>query len=166
MKKHITSFRLLSLALVAIAAFGLSACGNTATSPASASVVNNLPAQTESTASSEPVRSISYTMLLSGEETTVYLDVSDEEIMLWDSSSGGKMLAVAKYAQLLPGAAEGLQNCDFTDLDADGNSELTANFVFSDGTGANLTWFYANGGFVYNEEFSVLPGESPTGTAE
>ncbi len=166
MKKHITSFRILSLALVAITVFGLSACGNTATSPTSTSVANDLPAQTESTTSSEPVRAISYTMLLSGEETTVYLDVSDEEIMLWDSSSGGKMLAVAKYAQPLSGAAESLRSCDFTDLDADGNSELTADFVFPDGTNASLTWFFVNGGFVYNEEFSVLPGDSPSGTAE
>lgn len=35
--------------------------------------------------------------------------------------------------------------------------------VFSDGTSAKLTWFYVDGGFTYNEEFSILPGDEPKG---
>ena len=100
-------------------------------------------------------------MLLGGEQTTVYLEVNDAEITLWDSACGGQRIAAAKYAQPMPGAAKALQACVFTDLDGDGNSELTANFSFQDGASASLTWFYADGGFVYNEEFSVLPGYAP-----
>ena len=72
-------------------------------------------------------------MLLGGSEQTVYLDVSDEEILLWDNASD--------------------------DLDGNSSSELTAIFRFPDGTNASLVWFYTDGGFVYNPEFSILPGE-------
>ena len=113
-----------------------------------------------------PERTITYSMLLDGKEQAVYLDVSDEEITLWDSASAGQIIAVAKYAQPMSGAADALQNCDFTDLDEDGSSDLTANFSFTDGTTASLTWFYTDGGFVYNEEFSALPGDAPAGNAE
>ena len=113
-----------------------------------------------------PKRTITYSMLLDGKEQTVYLDVSDEEITLWDSASAGQIIAVAKYAQPMSGASDALKDCDFTDLDEDGNSDLTANFSFTDGTTASLTWFYTDGGFVYNEEFSVLPGDTPAGDAE
>ena len=110
-----------------------------------------------------PERTISYAMLLNGSETTVYLDVNESEIVLWDSASGGQIVTVARYAQPMPGAAEALQDCDFTDLDADGSSDLSANFAFPDGTSASLLWFYTDGGFVYNEEFSILPGDAPAG---
>ena len=53
-----------------------------------------------------------------------------------------------------------------SDLNEDGNSDLTANCSFTDGTTASMTWFYADGGFIYNEEFSVLPGNAPAGNAE
>lgn len=109
-------------------------------------------------AQAEPERTISNTMLLGGKEQTVYLDVSDTEILLWDSASGGQLIAVARFPEAMPGAAEALESCDFTDLDADGTSDLTASFSFPDGTAASLLWFYADGGFVYNEEFSLLPG--------
>lgn len=107
-----------------------------------------------------PARELSAAMLLGGAEQTVYLEVSDEEILLWDNASGGQLIAVAKYAQAMQGAQDAFQGCDFTDLDEDGNSELTASFSFPDGTGASLVWFYTSGGFVYNPEFSVLPGEA------
>lgn len=106
-----------------------------------------------------PARELSSPMLLGGSEQTVYLDVSDEEILLWDNASGGQLIAVAKYAQAMQGAQDALQSCDFTDLDGDGSSELTAIFRFPDGTNASLVWFYTDGGFVYNPEFSILPGE-------
>lgn len=108
-----------------------------------------------------PERTISYVMQLGGKDTTVYLDVSDTEITLWDSASGGTLLAVARFPQSMPGAAEALRSCDFTDLDEDGNSDLTASFAFPDGSAASLLWFYADGGFLYNEEFSILPGDAP-----
>ena len=121
------------------------------------------PVQPETTPSPVPERTASYTILLGGKDTTVYPEVSDEEITLWDSASSGQLLAVAKYAQPLSGAAEAQLSCDFTDLDEDGNSDLTASFTFRDGSTASLVWFYADGGFVYNEEFSMLPGEAPVG---
>lgn len=112
-----------------------------------------------------PERTVTGTMLLDGKETTVYLDVSDTEILFWDSASGGTLLAVARYPETLAGAADALEGCDYTDLDADGYSELSAEFSFADGSTASLIWFYTDGGFVYNEEFSVLPGDTPAGDA-
>ncbi len=72
----------------------------------------------------------------------------------------------ARYARPMPGAADALRELDFTDLDGDGNSELSAGFSFPDGTSASLLWFYTDGGFVYSEEFSVQPGETPPAGAE
>ena len=100
------------------------------------------------------------TMLLDGKETTVYPEVSDTEINFWDSASGGKLLAVAKYPETLAGAAKALKGCDYTDLDEDGNSDLTVEFTFTDGSTASLVWFDADGGLIYNEEFSRLPGDA------
>ena len=130
---------------------------------------NPAPAQEAQPSVSEkasvPERTVTGTMLLGGKEMTVYLDVSDTEINFWDSASGGTLLAVARYPETLAGAADALKNCDYTDLDEDGSSELTAEFAFADGSTASLVWFYADGGFVYNDEFSMLPGDSPAGDA-
>lgn len=162
MKKYIRKTGPVAAALAVAAALVLTACGGRAPS-ASAPAENDPPVREEPAAPAAPARTVSYSVQLDGKETTAYLDVSDSEITLWDSAAGGQMLAVAKYAQPLSGAAEALRDCDFTDLDGDGNSELTASFSFADGTTASLLWFYTDGGFVYNEEFSTLPGESPKG---
>lgn len=61
-------------------------------------------ASSSDTAPDAPERSITYSMLLNGKEQAVYLDVSDEEITLWDSVSSGQIIAVAKYAQPMSGA--------------------------------------------------------------
>lgn len=167
-KKHI--FLAATITLVCI----LTACtkvsvARTSTSVTTADVqpsATPAPIQAEPTAAPAPERTITYSILLGGKDTTVYLEVSDEEITLWDSASGGQLLAVAKYAQPLSGAAEALQDCDFTDLDEDGNSDLTASFTFQDGSTASLVWFYTDGSLVYNEEFSVLPGDAPAGDEE
>ena len=166
-KKHI--FLAATITLVCI----LTACtkvsvARTSTSVTTADVqpsATPAPIQAEPTAAPAPERTITYSILLGSKDTTVYLEVSDEEITLWDSASGGQLLAVAKYAQSLSGAAEALQDCDFTDLDEDGNSDLTASFTFQDGSTASLVWFYTDGSLVYNEEFSVLPGDAPAGDA-
>lgn len=113
-----------------------------------------------------PERTVTGTMLLDGKETAVYLDVSDTEILFWDSASGGTLLAVARYPETLAGAADALESCDYTDLDADGSSEVAAEFSFADGSTASLVWFYTDGGLVYNEEFSRLPGESAASGAD
>lgn len=105
-------------------------------------------------------------MLLSGEQTDAFAAVTDEEICLWDAASGGRLLAVARFPYALSGAKDALAGCDFTDLDGDGNSELSAAFSFADGSTASLLWFYTDGSLVYNEEFSILPGEAPAGDAE
>ena len=100
------------------------------------------------------------TILLHGEEKEAFAAVTDEEICLWDSNSGGQLLAVARFPVTLSGAKDALNSCDFTDLDGDGSSELTAEFSFADGSTASLIWFYADGGLIYNEEFSRLPGDA------
>lgn len=132
-----------------VLALALTACGKDAATK-----------ETESAAATEAAeRTVTGTLLRDSKEETAYLEVSDTEIELWDSAAGGALLGTAKYPQALPGAEAALQSCDWTDLDEDGNSELTAEFSFSDGTTASLVWFYADGGYVYNEEFSRLPGE-------
>lgn len=147
-----------TLALAAVLALALTACGEAAKAPDTA--VSAPPAPAVGTEAPAPERTAAGTLLLGGRETAVYLDVSDTEIAFWDSASGGRVLLSAKYPQPLAGADAALESCDYTDLDGDGNSELTAEFVFPDGGTASLTWFYAGGALIYNEEFSRLPGET------
>ena len=144
--------RLLCALSALVMAAGLTACGKTAAGP---ETVPPAPAE-----SGEAGRTRTETVLLDGQETTAYLDVTDEDIQFWDSPSGGTILAAARYPKALPGAADALESCDLTDLDGDGNSDLSASFRFGE-DGAQLLWFYADGGFADNEEFSWLPGETP-----
>lgn len=155
--------RLLCALSALVMAAGLTACGKTAAGP---ETVPPAPAQSAEAAQSAPAesgeagRTRTETVLLDGQETTAYLDVTDEDIQFWDGPSGGTLLAAARYPKALSGAADALESCDLTDLDGDGNSDLSASFRF--GTdGAQLLWFYIDGGFAYNEEFSWLPGETP-----
>ena len=149
----------LILAAALTLALSLTACGGEVITKTTGSL--NQQGQTAASDSEAPVleRTATGAMLLGGKETTVYLEVSDTEINFWDSASGGKRLTVAKYPETFAGAADALKSCDYTDLDEDGNSDLTAEFTFTDGSTASLVWFYADGGFVYNEEFSALPGD-------
>ena len=155
--------RLLCALSALVMAAGLTACGKTAAGP---ETVPPAPAQSAEAAQSAPAesgaaeRTRTETVLLDGQETTAYLDVTDEDIQFWDSPSGGTLLAAARYPKALPGAADALESCDLTDLDGDGNSDLSASFRFG-ADSAQLLWFYADGGFAYNEEFSWLPGETP-----
>ena len=155
--------RLLCALSALVMAAGLTACGKTAAGP---ETVPPAPAQSTEAAQSAPAesgaagRTRMETVLLDGQETTAYLDVTDEDIQFWDSPSGGTLLAAARYPKALPGAADALESCDLTDLDGDGNSDLSVSFRFGT-NGAQLLWFYADGGFAYNEEFSWLPGETP-----
>ena len=155
--------RLLCVLSALVMAAGLTACGKTAAGP---ETVPPAPAQSTEAALSAPAesgaaeRTRTETVLLDGQETTAYLDVTDEDIQFWDSPSGGTLLAAARYPKALPGAADALESCNLTDLDGDGNSDLSASFRFGE-DGAQLLWFYADGGFAYNEEFSWLPGETP-----
>ncbi len=164
--------RLLCALSALVMAAGLTACGKTAAGPETVppapaqSTEAAQPAQSAEAAQSAPAesgaaeRTRTETVLLNGQGTTAYLDVTDEDIQFWDSPSGGTILAAARYPKALPDAADALESCDLTDLDGDGNSDLSASFRFG-GDGAQLLWFYADGGFAYNEEFSWLPGETP-----
>ncbi len=116
-----------------------------------------------STEQLSPARAAVGTMTLGSEPKEAFAAVTDEEICLWDAASGGQLLAAARFPTALPGARDGLQSCDFSDLNGDGNSELTAEFAFADGSTASLVWFWTDGGLVYNEEFSRLPGEQAAG---
>lgn len=149
----------LTLALIP----ALAACSRVTPPSTAAQAENKAQAPTEITEASTPEREISYTILLGGEKTEVFLDVNSMEIELWDKAAGGKLLATAKYPEEIQGAAEALNDCDFTDLDNDGNSDLSASFLFEDESTASLLWFFSNGGFVYNEEFSQLPGAASKG---
>ena len=165
--KHKNGHTLLLATLAGVMLLLLTACGRREVPDASLPAAEPTPeepaAPAEPAEPEAPARTFSYSILLGGTETTVYPEVSDTEIIFWDSAVGGQIAAVAKFAQAMPGAADALQSCDFTDLDGDGNSDLTADFTFADGSSASLLWFYTDGGFVYNEEFSILPGEAPAG---
>ena len=156
--------KLLILSAALILSLALTACGGETATKTTDSLKQESPAS--GTEEAAPERTVTGTMLLNGAETTVYLDVSDTEINFWDSASGGTLLAVAKYPEALTGAAEALKSCDYTDLDGDGSSELTAEFTFADGSTASLVWFHTDGGLIYNEEFSRLPGELPASGGE
>ena len=156
--------KLLILSAALILSLALTACGGETATKTTDSLKQESPAS--GTEEAAPERTVTGTMLLNGVETAVYLDVSDTEINFWDSASGGTLLAVAKYPETLTGAAEALKSCDYTDLDGDGSSELTAEFTFADGSTASLVWFHTDGGLIYNEEFSRLPGELPASGGE
>ena len=150
----------LILAAALTLALSLTACGGEVITKTTDSL--NQQGQASASDSEAPAseRTATGTLLLDGKETTVYLEVSDTEINFWDSTSGGKLLTVAKYPETLAGAAEALKGCDYMDLDEDGNSDLTVEFTFTDGSTASLVWFYADDGLIYNEEFSRLPGDA------
>lgn len=156
--------KLLILSAALILSLALTACGGETATKTTDSLKQESPAS--GTEEAAPERTVTGTMLLNGVETAVYLDVSDTEINFRDSASGGTLLAVAKYPETLTGAAEALKSCDYTDLDGDSNSELTAEFTFADGSTASLVWFHTDGGLIYNEEFSRLPGELPASGGE
>ena len=141
-------------------ALSLTACGGKVITKTTDSLDQQGQTSASDSEDSSSARTVTGAVLLDGKETTVYLEVSDTEINFWDSASGGKLLAVAKYPETLAGAADALKSCDYTDLDEDGNSDLTAEFTFTDGSTASLVWFYADGGLIYNEEFSRLPGDA------
>lgn len=146
--------------MAAAAVLAMSACGQV---PAAGQGEAPPQAPGENTESQTPERTLSETVLLSGKETQVFLEIGGGKIGLWDQPAGGEMLAEAAYPQEIPNAAEAWDGCDFTDLDGDGNSDLTADFQLEDGTSASLVWFFSDGGYVYNEEFSQLPGEAARG---
>ena len=158
--------RLLCALSALVMAAGLTACGRSAGPGPVPETVPPASAQSGGAAQSAPAESgaaeriRTETVLLDGQETTAYLDVTDEDIQFWDSPSGGTLLAAARYPKALPGAADALESCDLTDLDGDGNSDLSASFRFG-ADSAQLLWFCTDGGFAYNEEFSWLPGETP-----
>ena len=156
--------KLLILSAALVLSLALTACGGETATKTTDSLKQESPAS--GTEEAAPERTVTGTMLLNGVETAVYLDVSDTEINFRDSASGGTLLAVAKYPEALTGAAEALKSCDYTDLDGDGSSELTAEFTFADGSTASLVWFHTDGGLIYNEEFSRLPGELPASGGE
>lgn len=156
--------KLLIVSAALVLSLALTACGGETATKTTDSLKQESPAS--GTEEAAPERTVTGTMLLNGVETAVYLDVSDTEINFWDSASGETLLAVAKYPEALTGAAEALKSCDYTDLDGDGSSELTAEFTFADGSTASLVWFHTDGGLIYNEEFSRLPGELPASGGE
>ncbi|MGM9661603.1 MAG: hypothetical protein ACI3WR_00745 [Oscillospiraceae bacterium] len=163
MKKYMQKKTALLCSMALAVLLALSACGEN-TPPAAATPSQDTAQDPEQqTDLTEPERTVSDTILLDGKETAVFLDISETEIEFWDSASGGQLLAVAKYPQAIPGAAAAWDSCDYTDLDGDGNSDMTAWFRFEDGTSASLVWFFSGGGFVYNEEFSQLPGSTASG---
>lgn len=150
-----------SVSMAFLFVLALTACGGE-TITQTVDSLNQTPQKTETEEeSTQPERTISGTMLRNGAEIRAYLEVSDTEIGFGDSASDGQLLAVAKYPENFMDAADALTDCDYTDLDEDGNSDLTANFTLADGSTASLVWFYTDGGFVYNKEFSLLPVDVP-----
>lgn len=95
------------------------------------------------------------------EKINVYTLIKDDGIYFYKDELGKNILENAKYTKNINNAIKYLNELDFTDLDNDGNSDLTAYFTLKDNTKAIFTWFWqSEEGFVLNEEFSQLPGES------
>lgn len=67
--------------------FTISGCGRGNGNYNQVAAVDCVSSQTSTSISSEH-------KLLDGKEQAVYLDVSDEEITLWDSTSAGQIIAV------------------------------------------------------------------------
>lgn len=100
------------------------------------------------------------TMVLEGESIDVCVCVEDEQILFYRDEATQELLAQGDYPIHLENVAESFYACDFEDIDQDGNSDLTVNFAFPDGSQAIFLWFWVDGqGYVLNEEFSQLPGE-------
>ena len=100
-------------------------------------------------------------VLTDGSAQAMCLCVDDEAIRFYPDSPEKKLHAEARYPAVMAGAAQAQVDFDLTDLDADGNSDLTAFFRFADGGDAMLTWLWdKQEGFLFNEEFSSLPGSN------
>lgn len=100
------------------------------------------------------------TMVLEGEPIDVCVCVEDEQILFYRDEATQELLTQGDYPIRLENAAESFDTFDFEDIDQDGNSDLTVNFAFPDGSQAIFLWFWVDGqGYVLNEEFSQLPGE-------
>ena len=98
-------------------------------------------------------------VLVDGSPQPMCLCVDGDAIRFYDDSPEQLLHAEARYPAVMAGAAEAETEFDLTDLDADGSSDLTAAFRFAAGSDAMLTWLWdSKAGFLFNEEFSRLPG--------
>lgn len=100
------------------------------------------------------------TMTFRGEPVDVCVCAEDTEALIYRDDPVQELLARAGYPILLENAAGSFHTCDFEDIDQDGSSDLTMDFVLPDGTRALFLWFWVDReGYVLNEEFTQLPGE-------
>lgn len=130
----------LALTLALILTFALTACGQ--------------KAQT----AEPPLSAPTVTLLQGGEKVEAFVVVSDYNISLYAKDSQ-ELLALLPYPKTLPGAKDASLKGDLADYDGDGYSEINIKLTFSDGETANLLWWYADGEYYYNQEFSYMPGE-------
>jgi len=99
------------------------------------------------------------TITKDGEEIEVCIIVTDEGITFYRNDASQKIVAELPYPFSMQNAAAAFVGCDLADLDNDRNTDPAVSFTFSNGETANLLWFYIDGEYLYNEEFSYLPGE-------
>lgn len=100
-------------------------------------------------------------VLTNGNTQPMCLCVDSEAIRFYPDSAQQQLYGEARYPAVMADAPDATTEFDLTDLDADGNSDLTALFRFADGSDAMLTWLWdTDAGFLFNEEFSRLPGTS------
>lgn len=88
--------------MAAAAMLAMSACGQV---PAVEQGGSPPQAPEENAESQMPERTLSETVLLSGKETQVFLEIGDEKIVLWDQPAGGEMLRklpIRRRSQMLP----------------------------------------------------------------
>lgn len=150
----------LAAAVLVAAVLSMPACGQTA-GPDDAQPVSQEPQTIAAPEASAPEYTLSGTMLLDGNEIPVFLTASENGIDFRTGGSGENRIAVAWYPDGLTTAEKTMTSCDFTDLDGDGNSDPTAFFTLGDGSTASVVWFFSDGEFVYNDEFSRFPGDGP-----
>jgi len=145
---------------------GLTACSaSSQTENSSGNEEQTLPTEQSQTDWREDAQISTHSeMLLNGENIKVCVCVEDERVMIYRDEPTLELVEEADYSMPMENAAEAFTACDFEDIDQDGNSELTMHYTFSDGTEAILLWFWTEDkGYVLNEEFSQLPGESNRG---
>ena len=87
-----------------------------------------------------------------GKTSDVLVCVFTDEIDLYLDDETQTLYAAASYPETIDDAREAYAGCSLDDRNGDGESDLQAEFVRSDGEKRTLTWYWeAEKGFVYQE---------------
>lgn len=167
--------KLICMLLAVLCCLSLCACGAAADEKAEEPVtepaaeeksveeapVEETPVEQEPTGDwrKDTVFSIAGTILQDGEEVSVLGIMDDEGLSLYADSEEQTLIGRLEIGDTYEGAYDALTSYDLSDLDGDGYSDPTLTFEFADGDRARLIWFWSDGSYVLNHEFSTMKGE-------